>query len=88
MTVANNRLLIQGGAAFPSEDDNSYWHGMTLREYFAARSPVTIFDAMIALGMSASSVGMLDEADRKAVFSTLAKMSLEYADAMLAERAK
>jgi len=84
----NELIMAVGGPAFPSKSNDVSYFGASMREYLAMNSPVTISDAMIALGMSASSLGMLDEEDRKAVFAVLAKMNAEYADAMLSEHSK
>jgi hypothetical protein len=76
-----------GGTAFPVGGllvQESY--SMTLRDYFAAKAPITVADAMVACGCSALSIGMLDTAQRLEVFGILAIMRGEYADAMLVER--
>jgi hypothetical protein len=62
--------------------------GMTLRDYFAAKAPITTADAMFACGMGASSIGMLPRAERIVVMTLMAEMRGDYADAMLAEREK
>jgi hypothetical protein len=63
-----------GGPAFPSESGRRYFHGMTLRDYFAAK-------AMPALLLEMHQTGM-------APIKGIAAVAYEMADAMLAERAK
>ncbi len=89
-----------GGPAFPrpvSEDDGRFGRnqeqygaqdGMTLRDYFTANAPVTIGDAMLRCGFCEESIGMFEQESRTEIFTVLAEMRGEYADAMLAERAK
>lgn len=60
--------------------------GMTLRDYFAAKAPITVDDAMVAAGADSSCIGTLPRAKRIEVLEVLAAMRLEYADAMLAAR--
>jgi hypothetical protein len=86
-----------GGAAFPTLkrlDSPSHEYiadsagGMTLRDYFAAKAPITTEDAMLACGIDASSYGMLQRQQRITVLTVLSVMRGEYADAMLVERAQ
>ncbi len=81
-----------GGLAFPVSteygpkiDSDS---GMSLRDYFAAKAPINVSDAMVFIGLDVGSVGVLGENRRAEVFVALAKLRGQYADAMLAERAK
>jgi hypothetical protein len=64
---------IDGGAAFPTEDDLSYHHGMSLRDYFAGQALAGI------LGCAR---------DYQGVYSNKARAGFAYevADAMLAAR--
>jgi hypothetical protein len=62
--------------------------GMTLRDYFAATAPISCDDAMTALFIDSESVGVLTPGQRIEVMEMLAKMRLEYADAMLKARAQ
>ncbi|OYO29183.1 hypothetical protein [Janthinobacterium sp. PC23-8] len=59
----------------------------TLRDYFAARAPVIIGDAMLRCGFCEESIGMFELESRVMIFTALSEMRGEYADAMLAERA-
>lgn len=68
----------EGGRAFPALFGDGSWpsDGMTLRDYFAAHCPIT-----------------MEEADdyhmhEDGLISFYAAMRYEYADAMIAERAK
>lgn len=56
--------------AFPTETDNGYWHGMTLRDYFAAKA----LQGLVSFG---SAQMRADEA---------ADFAYRMADAMLAAR--
>jgi hypothetical protein len=79
-----------GGPAFPVpglQHDEDF-NGMTLRDYFAAKAPITTEDAMLACGIDASSYGMLQRQQRITVLTVLSVMRGEYADAMLVERAQ
>lgn len=87
---------VDGGPAYPvtmQQDPNGgvlTWNsdGVTVHDYFAARAPITIADAMLACGVEAHSIGMLPASQRTVILVALATMRGEYADAMLAERAK
>jgi hypothetical protein len=73
--------------AFPSPacGDWSPEYGMTLRDWFAGQAPITIRDAVT----SCSGRMFIDvPADRAFLFKVLSTLRYEYADAMLAERAK
>lgn len=59
----------------------------TSRDYFAARAPITTGDAMLRCGFYEESIGMFELESRAMIFTTLAEMRGEYADAMLAGRA-
>ncbi len=72
-----------GGPAFPQPfDDGQLMHGMTLRDYFAAKA----MSAMFASGMveAANQAGIDPLENEKAVAFSAYKM----ADAMIAERNK
>lgn len=76
-------------SAFPLATPGGSVHDvMTLRDYFAAHAPITVADAMIVCGRDSSSIGMLGKSRREEVLSVLAVLRTEYANAMLAERAK
>jgi hypothetical protein len=83
-----------GGPAFPSDELHQggqiyqQFHGMTLRDYFAAKAPIGVDDALTACGIDVPTIGMLPASERVVVLVALATMRGEYADAMLAERAK
>jgi hypothetical protein len=62
--------------------------GMSMRDYFAEGAPVTLRNAMEVLGFAESNIGWLDKEKRMEVFALLAQLRLEYADAMIVERAK
>jgi hypothetical protein len=86
--------MLNGGPAFPAECDNDFYKGMTLRDWFAAKAPVSIGDAICAANMESSSQSievavarvMVDPAKRAKAFAMLAKLRMEYADAMLEAR--
>lgn len=42
--------MDKGGPAFPSENDRSYFHGMYLRDYFAAKALPMMSDFSPELG--------------------------------------
>jgi hypothetical protein len=88
--------VSNGGLAFPvhggyeGDDPRNLilGGGMTLRDYFAAKAPITVDDAMLACGVIAHSIGMIPRTQRIVVLAALAEMRADYADAMIAERAK
>jgi hypothetical protein len=67
-----------GGPAFPWGEHGAHLGGMTLRDYFAAKA----MQAMIA-----KSNGQ-DKTGGKAGVPLISEYAYEFADAMLAERAK
>ena len=88
-----------GGPAFPGEfvkhpigevgnkvEIKEIGAGMTLRDYLVAHAPITVEDAMLAAGYSATSIGMLNVGERENVLRFLALLRNEYADAMLEAR--
>lgn len=79
-----------GGPAFPIPGlhDDADFNGMTLRDYFAAKAPISLDDAMLAVLHNPSHISTLAPSRRMEVFAKLAEMRLEYADAMLAARSK
>lgn len=86
MSAANN-----GGPAFPTGEEHGFNNGepgMTLRDYFAAKAPVTTMDAMIACGFDSASIGTLNTESMRTTLKMLAIMRGAYADEMIAERAK
>lgn len=75
--------------AFPVATVDGYsQYGMTLRDYFAAHAPITVQDAMVVCGIDSNSIGTSPRNRRVLVMEALAEMRADYADAMLAERAK
>ena len=80
--------IKDGGPAFPAVDNWRVGSGMSLRDYFAADAPITVWDAQTALNKGTMPIGSLPSRERKEVFEMLAKMRFEYADAMVAERAE
>lgn len=61
--------------------------GMTLRDYFAAHAPVTLFDAAMTCGWdSLEAATMPKDEYRVTLWSVMTLMRYEYADAMLAAR--
>ena len=78
--------MKEGGPAFPCQDViGSCYKGMSLRDYFAADAPITIWDAQMVLNKGTSPIGSLPEHTRREVFAMTAKVRFEYADAMVAE---
>ena len=76
-----------GGPAFPvlvSKNPAIEYcdSGMTLRDYYKAHAPVNITDAMQASGCYPT----MTPSDRPAVWSAMAILREEYADAMLKAR--
>jgi hypothetical protein len=62
-----------GGPAFPTQTDDRYFHGMTLRDYFAAKYMQSLF--------SKDGIGIQD-------IETIAMYSYKVADVMLKAREK
>jgi hypothetical protein len=61
------------------------YHGMSLRDYFAANAPVSFDDVMRFSGRVLTPVG----AEDRAIFmSVWTKLRYEYADAMMQHREK
>lgn len=92
-----------GGPAFPSGEkyhttdlagrtrDHAkapFYAGLSLRDYFAAHAPITLADAVEQCGWSCIEKRYFSDAERDTLFRIMALMRAEYADAMLAERAK
>jgi hypothetical protein len=87
-----------GGPAFPRidviEDFGNGFHGvqgtagMTLRDYFASHAPFTLDDVPHHRSHKATRLGPLysDPIPLAERLATLAKLRMEYADAMLAAR--
>ena len=70
--------------AFPTTEEhgfNSGFPGMTLRDYFAAHSPISVNDAKEHFYLKYKRNADLDE-----MFTTLAFLRLKYADAMMEAR--
>ena len=76
--------INDGGAAFPAINNWRVGSGMSLRDYFAADAPITIWDAQMVLNKGAIPIGSLPEHTRIEVFAMAAKLRFEYADAMVA----
>lgn len=63
--------------------------GLTLRDWLAGEAPVTLYDAAVTCGWSGlQAVDMPKDDYRATLWAVMALMRYEYADAMLAERAK
>ena len=82
-----------GGSAFPipaggkdgyGNPTNQPRYGMTMRDYFANSAPVDWSMAQQAAGLGVT----VSPTDRLTLWAAMAIMRYEYADAMLAERAK
>ena len=72
-----------GGPAFPGMSFETHG-GMSLLDYFAAHSPITVENIADARGMSMHLC--LRDADRAETLLLLAQFNHEYAAAMIAER--
>lgn len=83
-----------GGQAFPNEGFNGWGEpcqGMTLRDYFAATAPMPSDDWIRMQTQHDHTKNPYNESHKPKLRSTLEIISsykFEYADAMLAERAK
>lgn len=82
-----------GGPAFPWGEHGTHLGGMTLRDYFAAKSPISFEDAMVAADIEsevelrvAVNRSLFFVEKRARVMRMLAQLRYEYADAMLAAR--
>jgi len=64
---------LDGGAAFPSQEGTAYWHGMSLREWYAGQALVGIIPLDGAADCTPAEV---------------AHDAFQYADAMIAEGEK
>jgi len=73
--LTNSNGKETGGYAFPTETDFTYQHGMTLRDYFAAKA----LQGLLADPDSCNEM----TCDISEVY---ARVSYEYADAMLEAR--
>lgn len=77
-----------GGPAFPNITPDMPIQGgpgMSLRDYLAGQAPITLADAQVIMG---ATFDVNNDKDRAAIMLVLALMRYEYADAMIAERAK
>lgn len=85
-----------GGPAFPDpgraqsakQRETLTGTGITARDYFAAHAPISVQDALISAGFDTSSIGTLPREFRIEIMNLLAEMRMDYAEAMIAERAK
>jgi len=85
--------IEDGGPAFPSEQhetqdgswNQTFESGMSLRDYFAAHSPV---DYLAAMAVHGGRPNLNNDHERAAFFAVWALMRREYADAMLSECSK
>lgn len=73
---------LPGGPAFPTETDFTYQHGMSLRDYFAAKAMQGIFDSAIDWFPT----GQKSDEESLKVFKDIAQDSYAMADAMLKAR--
>lgn len=65
----------EGGFAYPQSTE--CWRGLSKREYYAARAPISLDDARESLSSGHS------EVTHAQLFRRLAQMRFAYADAML-----
>lgn len=72
-----------GGAAFPRYHFDCDLMGMTLRDYFAAKAPITLSDVCRIMGQDFSPH---KDDDLEVLLGTMAELRYEYADAMLKAR--
>lgn len=85
----------RGGWAFPGEQGhtpdgiwNQTWDpGMTLRDWFAGQAPITWGTALQMCGFP-NETDICIDSNRATIMAVMAMARFEYADAMLAERAK
>lgn len=77
-----------GGPAFPLDAYKGLgpWHGMTLRDYYAAHAPVDVKMALVAWGDPKLAGPPSDDEGRAAFMAVWALLRYDYADAMLEER--
>lgn len=75
-----------GGPAYPVAFTTTPLQGMSLRDYFAAIAPIDF--ALAAEIWGDPDVNLNDDKTRAVFFSVWALLRYEYADEMLAERAK
>lgn len=86
------KTINDGGPAFPWAVNMR--GGMSLRDYFAAKAPITLADAVVAAGIASSAPSvdcavvsaMIDATNRAKAFAMLAQLRLDYADAMIQAR--
>lgn len=88
LTLGQPGLKPNDGPAFPCSHGDYMQFGMSLRDYFAARAPISVQDAMIASGLGMAAFAGRNRGERIEIMKALAEMRMDYADAMLAERAK
>jgi hypothetical protein len=69
-----------GGPAFPSENEERWYHGMSLRDYFAAR----VMQAF--LSTPAMLCGAMKGNESHDAAAVIAQAAYEQADAMIAQR--
>ena len=87
--------MNDGGPAFPfsgeAVDADTYKFitqgGMSLRDYFSAHAPISFNDAKHVCGFAHDS-DINNDTNRGTIMAVLALMRVEYADAILKERAK
>ena len=72
-----------GGYAFPTETDFTYQHGMTLRDYFAAKAMQAMLSSPEFLVVVTADQAVGGNAKER-----VSNVSFAYADAMLKERIK
>jgi len=86
-----------GGFAFPSEYETGgpdsgtvTHHGMSMRDYLAAKAPISLFDAMQAAGLGCDLKYQLQHQTMGDgdLFKAHSALCYQWADAMLAEREK
>jgi hypothetical protein len=68
----------KGGPAFPCEDASRFYHGMSLRDWFAGQALAGVLQVCVSDTL----------ADGETYLQHVGKNAYRIADAMLAERAK
>jgi hypothetical protein len=77
-----DRFFDDGGHAFPSVPEHAF-DGMSLRDYFASRAPIT--DTVLKTSQRIAGDRTESQYDRR-VFDAIADYAYGYADAMLDRR--
>jgi len=62
----SDKQYPNGGPAFPTADDDCYWHGMSLREWFAGQALVGLAQTNMSIMGTAQTAWDLADAMLKA----------------------